>query len=151
MKKRLVLNRIFASIYDSIIVCALCLLSIIPSVVSFINVLVDDSTINSVALYISAFFGGGISLAVFIVYCVLVPVFWNGQTLGKRLFGIKTEKINGNKVDIKSMFLRTVLRGVIFFSTFGLSLIIDLITLCSKEHLTFYDILASTIVVDAKK
>lgn len=150
MKKPRVISRILAAAFDFLIVGALCLVNLIPAIVSFVNTLVSSSTFNIIALFISALFGGGLVIAIIIIYSVVLPVIWHGQTLGKRFFMMQTIKLNGDEVDFRAMFIRVMLRVFIVFATFGLSLIVDFITLCcSKQHLTFYDILASTCVIDA--
>ena len=49
-----------------------------------------------------------------IAYYVLVPIYWkNGQTLGKRLVGIKVTNIDGSNVNIKNLCSREILGAII--------------------------------------
>lgn len=145
MKKAPILSRMLAVIFDSLVVGSLCLIALIPTIVSFVYVSSDSSTLNLVALTISAVAGGGVTLAFIIIYSIILPVLWDGQTLGKKIFNLHTKKTNGESVDFKAMFVRVIFRVFIVFATFGFSLIVDFICLCfSKEHITFYDVIAST-------
>lgn len=149
MKRTLISHRLFAILFDIFIVLAIVVISNIPSVVSFINVSIDKSTINIVALYISAFFSGALSFIGIILYTIVVPVFLNGQTLGKRYFNLTIVKNNGGDIDFKTMFIRELSRFFIIIVTLGLSIIVDLITLVtSRGNSTFYDTISTTKVVD---
>lgn len=149
MKKTLTSHRLFAILFDVFIVLAIIVVACIPSVVSFINVSIDKSTINIVALYISAFFSGALSLIGIILYSIVLPVFMKGQTLGKRYFNITIMKVNGNEVDFKTMFVRELTRLFVIIVTLGLSIIVDLITIItSRGNSTFYDTISATKVVD---
>lgn len=149
MKKPPVISRILATIFDFVLVAALCLVSLIPAIISLVNTLISNNNLNITALFISAFFGGGLTIVIIIVYSIVLPVYWNGQTLGKRFFFMQTIKQNGDQVDFKCMFIRVMFHVFMIFATFGVSIFVDFITLCfSKRHVTFYDILASTCVKD---
>ncbi len=150
MKKPSASNRILAALLDILIGISFCLLTLIPTIVCFANASMESTQINIVALLISSFLSGSLSLGILIIYFVILPVHFDGQTFGKRFFSIKCQKKDGSKVDYKSMIIRSLFRILVAFATFGLSIIVDLITLISsKDHLTFYDILASIVVVDA--
>ena len=142
-------HRIFATIFDLLIVFALVLIAMIPSIVSLVNVLISDNTWNVIALYISSFVSGALAIIFFILYAIVLPVYLNGQTLGKKYFNLTIVKNNGTPVDFKTMFIRELARIFIFLTTFGLSLIIDLlVALTSRGGLSFYDTLSSTTTID---
>lgn len=49
-----------------------------------------------------------------IAYYVLIPIYWkNGQTLGKRLVGIKVTNMDGSNVNIKNLCSREILGAII--------------------------------------
>ena len=150
MKRPSSIRRILAATLDFLLVGSFSAICLTPAIICFVYLLNDTSFLNVLAVAISSFIGGVLTVILIIAYSVVLPTNWHGQTLGKRFFNMKTTKIGGGEVDYKSMFSRVILRVFIVFTTFGLSLIVDLITLiASKDHLTFYDILASTIVVDS--
>ena len=142
-------HRILASLFDIFILLALVLIALIPSIVSLINVLVSDNSWNVAALYVSSFFSGATALIFVIIYTIVVPVYLNGQTFGKKYFNISVVKKNGTQIDFKTMFIRELSRVFVLLATLGLSLIVDLITLLTSHGgVTFYDTLSSTSVVD---
>lgn len=151
MNKHTAISRILAGIVDFLMVGSIVALFMIPAVISLATTLTNDIEINVIALFITSFLGGALSLIGIIIYTVLIPVYWKGQTLGKRIFYLQIKKKNGEDVDFKAMFGRVLLRIMMVLITLGLSIIVDFITLCSlKEHNTFYDILASTCVKEAR-
>ena len=142
-------HRIFAGLFDTFIVFALVLIALIPSIVSLINVLISDNAWNVVALYISSVVSGALALVFIILYHIVLPVYLNGQSLGKKYFNIMIVKNNGSPVDFRTMFIRELVRVFVLLTSFGLSIFVDLITLStSRGRVSFYDTLSSTSVVD---
>ena len=115
-----------------------------------------------------------LSLAVLAAYLALefaVPLlFGNGQTLGKKMFGIAVMKENGVKINTISLFIRTLL-GKYTFETmiplllilmifwnaigivgpiviFGILVVEVVLMITSKTNSTIHDKLAQTVVVD---
>lgn len=149
MKKTLISHRLLAILFDTFIVLAIIVVANIPSIMSFINVTLKNSTINIVAMYIAAFLSGALSLVGIILYTIVVPVFLKGQTLGKRYFNLTIVKTNGGEIDFKTMFIRELTRFFIILCTLGISIIVDIITLItSRGNSTFYDTISTTKVVD---
>lgn len=149
MKRTLLTHRLFAILFDVFIVLAIIIIANIPAVMSFVNASINKSTINIVALYIASFLSGALSLIGIILYTIVVPVFLNGQTLGKKYFNLTIVKNNGADIDFKTMFIRELTRFFLIIVTFGLSIIVDLITLItSRGNATFYDTISTTKVVD---
>lgn len=149
MNKAKPYHRIFANLFDIVVVSALILLLTFQSLISLINGLVNPSSLDSLALFLLSFISGVFTFAIVLIYFVILPLYWNGQTLGKRFFKIKITKLDGNKIDFKTLFLREASRLLIFILTFGLSAIADtFILIFSKQGIGFYDYVASTMVVD---
>lgn len=149
MKKTRISHRLLAILFDTFIVLAIVIIANIPSVISFVNVSINKTTPNVVALYIAALLSGALSLVGIILYTIVVPVYLNGQTLGKRYFNLTIVRNNGQEIDFKTMFTRELTRFLIILVTFGISIIVDLISiLTSKSNATFYDTISSTKVVD---
>ncbi|MFA5687418.1 MAG: RDD family protein [Bacilli bacterium] len=142
-------HRIFANLFDLIVVASLLLLLTFRSIIALINGLVNPSSLDSLALFILSFSSGIFTFAIVLIYFVILPLFWNGQTLGKRFFKIKIMKIDGSEIDFKTIFLRESTRVLLVIMTFGFSALVDMIILIiSKQGLGFYDYVSSTQVVD---
>ena len=106
----------------------------------------------------------------FILEFIVPNIFGNGQTLGKKIFGIAVMREDGIKVIPPLMFIRTILGKftietmipvliiiMIMFETIGLmgTIIIGLILLLqiilmivTRTNSTIHDVLAKTVVVD---
>ncbi|MFC9654918.1 RDD family protein [Bacillus subtilis] len=90
-----------------------------------------------------------ISLVV-LLYSILLPVFWNGYLIGKRICGIRIVKKEGSQVSLLTMFLRVIVAGLVYFITFGLGLIASLILIAVREDKrTLHDLIAGTYVTYA--
>ena len=84
-----------------------------------------------------------------VAYFVVLPIFWNGQTLGKRFFRIRIIKTDGSDIDFKTIFLREMTRVLMFILTFGISAFADtMVLLFSNQRIGFYDYVAATQVID---
>ena len=143
-------NRIIAALFDFFIMVALCLIAIIPAIISFLSYLNDPAQVmNTAALFISAFVSGALVVVVLVIYLVVLPVFLSGQSLGKRFFHIRIICTNGKELDFRTMFTREMIHILFIVLTIGLVSIVDLIILISsKNKQSFYDVLASTCVID---
>jgi uncharacterized RDD family membrane protein YckC len=92
-----------------------------------------------------------IAILVFIVfmiffgYFILFETFWNGQTPGKRLLGIRVVRDGGYPVDFGSAVVRNVIR--IVEAGLGFYAIAAICALASRENKRFGDMAAGTIVV----
>ncbi|MGN0998628.1 MAG: RDD family protein [Faecousia sp.] len=110
-------------------------------------------------------------LAGYAILEILVPLlFGNGQTLGKKIFGIALMRTNGVKINTVCLFIRTVLGKftietmipvllcvMIFFSFIGIlgpTIIFILLVaqaavlIVTKTNSAIHDLLADTVVVD---
>lgn len=112
----------------------------------------------------------GVLLGIIAVEFVFPLIFGNGQTLGKKIFGLGVIKTNGVKINNVSLFIRTVLGKytietmvpvyiviMIYFNTVGLTgtVILGLLALLellvvalTKTHSAIHDLLADTVVID---
>lgn len=80
-------------------------------------------------------------------YYVLIETFWNGQTLGKRITGIRVLRDDGAPVGFFPILLRNVIRTIDLFPPI---LAIDLVVmLLSAKGQRLGDLMAGTIVVKA--
>lgn len=114
------------------------------------------------------------SLSIALSYLVIefiVPIlFKNGQTLGKKIFGIAVMRTNGVKINNICLFIRTFLGkyaietmipvliitmilfnsiGIVGPIVIGLILLLQIILMCAtKTNSLIHDLLADTVVVD---
>lgn len=122
-----------------------------------------------------ALLGGILSLMVAIIYYVIIPMYFDGQTLGKKLCGIKIVTSNNEKVTlnclVKRQFLGIILvEGSFYLITtfifqilfynhanyqqfltwiyYGISIISIIFCIFSKNHQSIHDKLANTVVVN---
>jgi uncharacterized RDD family membrane protein YckC len=142
-------HRIFANIFDLVVIVAIALLLTFRSLISLITALINPTSLDSLALYLSAFGSGALAFMAVIAYFIVLPIFWNGQTLGKRFFKIRIIKNDGSDIDFKTIFLREMIRVLLFILTLGVSAFADtMVLLFSKQRIGFYDYVAATQVID---
>lgn len=81
------------------------------------------------------------------LYLLLLPLFWNGYTIGKRVVGIRIVKMNGENVGIGNMLLRELVGRLIYIITFGIGLIVSAIMVAVREDKrSIHDLIAGTYV-----
>lgn len=105
----------------------------------------DDKWATSIGIAIVV----AIVFVVFYGYFILFEIFWNGQTPGKKLLGIRVVRDGGYPIDFGASFLRNVIRigeQALFF--YGVSAIV---TLTSSENKRIGDYAAGTIVIREAK
>ncbi len=114
------------------------------------------------------------SLSIFLGYilleCIVPALFGNGQTVGKKIFGIGVMRTDGVKVSAPLMFIRTVLGKftietmipvliimMIFFYAIGrlglwilagILVVQTILLFASRYHALIHDVLAKTVVID---
>lgn len=83
------------------------------------------------------------------LYSLLVPVFWNGYTVGKRICGIRIRKVYDHlPPSIGTMLLRNVVAGIIYGFSFGIALIVSIFMVALREDKrALHDFIAGTEVV----
>lgn len=114
------------------------------------------------------------SLAIFLTYLLLefaVPMlFGNGQTVGKKVFGIAVVRANGVKINGVCLFIRTILGkytfetmvpvmlaimvfwgilGIVGPVVIGLMGLLQIVVMAvSRNHSAIHDLMANTVAVD---
>ena len=88
-----------------------------------------------------------INILVSAVYNVGFMVFFNGQTLGKIVLGMRVVKKNGKRIG----WLDAALRNVLGYNLSGLFLLGYLWALFDREKQSWHDKLAGTLVVDERR
>lgn len=86
------------------------------------------------------------------LYSLLLPVFWGGCTIGKRLCGIKIQKVSDEgPPGIGTMLLRNLVAGFVYGITLGIGWIISLFMVVFREDKrSIHDFIAGTEVVQFK-
>lgn len=83
------------------------------------------------------------------LYMLLLPVFWNGCTIGKHICGIKIQRVDdGSTPTIWTMVLRVIVGNLVYAITFGIGSIISLFMVVFREDKrSIHDFIAGTEVV----
>ncbi|MEJ8544468.1 RDD family protein [Brevibacillus borstelensis] len=86
------------------------------------------------------------------LYSLLVPVFWYGYTVGKKIVGIRIVKMDGSPVGIGTMLLRLIVgMGLVYGLTFGIAAIVSAIMVGVREDKrAIHDLIAGTYVTSNK-
>jgi uncharacterized RDD family membrane protein YckC len=93
----------------------------------------------------------GMDAIVNLLYGLVVPVFWYGYTVGKRLCGIRILKMDGTNVGIGTMLLRIVVAGFVYVITLGIGVIVSAFMVAfRKDKRSIHDLLAKTYVTYQK-
>jgi len=144
-------RRIIAFLFDLLLNLAVAMILLIPAILAVVNVFVKNNAENIVALFFASLISGALAICFSIFYFVCLPVFWDGQTVGKRFFGIRIIDTTTNETpNAKVMFIREALRILLCIITFGLSLLASFFSLLlSDKHVTFSEEISSTRVVEA--
>ncbi|RBW68152.1 RDD family protein [Bacillus taeanensis] len=91
-----------------------------------------------------------VNLIIFL-YGLLVPLYWSGYTVGKRIVGIRILRIDGENVRITNMLIRTVVTGLLYAFTFGIAVIVSAIMVgARKDKRSLHDLIAGTYVTYQK-
>lgn len=81
------------------------------------------------------------------LYYLLLPVFWYGYTVGKRLLGIRIARIDGEKVGLGTMLLRDLVAGLVYTLTLGIGIIVRAFMVGLREDKrSIHDFIAGTYV-----
>ncbi len=64
-----------------------------------------------------------VSIVVYLVYFVVVPVYQNGQTLGKKVLKIRVKKCDDTPLSMNDMLFRSMINNSIFYNIICLCLI----------------------------
>lgn len=88
-----------------------------------------------------------ISAPLNLVYALVIPVVWNGYTVGKRMMQIRIAKVNGDKLGFGTMFMRTIVGGLVYVLTLGIGIIVSAFMVGIREDKrAIHDFIAGTYV-----
>ncbi|AKG05456.1 hypothetical protein AAV35_012210 [Salimicrobium jeotgali] len=82
------------------------------------------------------------------LYSLLLPVFWRGYVIGKKLMGVRIVKVSGEDVTIGNMLLRIVVGGIVYVLTIGIGVIVSAFMVGLREDKrAIHDLIAGTQVI----
>lgn len=140
-------SRFLAAIIDTAV-----LLIALTSVAVVLGVLLprlglDPSGRLSESFLLALVFGGLFLLT--IAYYVLFELFWNGQTPGKRVVGLRTVRSGGRPITFGSSLIRNLIRLADFLPSFyGLGVVVMFI---DRQARRLGDLAAGTLVVKERR
>lgn len=119
--------------------------------------LILDSLIIGVPIAIISYLVTGsteenfFSSSINFLYSLIVPVVWSGYTVGKKIFGVRIAKVNGEKLGFGAMIMRLVVGGIVYVLTLGIGIIVSafMIGLRSDKR-AIHDFIAGTYVTHEK-
>jgi uncharacterized RDD family membrane protein YckC len=117
----------------------LCLSVLFKTTLVVVNLLGGFSYDLTTALRIVLFF------ALNIGYAICLEWYWNGQTVGKRVFGLRVMDINGLRMRLSQIVIRNLLRAIDSLPVFYL--LGGMMCLASRHLQRLGDVAANTIVV----
>lgn len=85
-----------------------------------------------------------------LLYGLLLPLYWHGYVIGKRIFGIRIVKADGSKLGIGAMILRVIIGGLVYGITLGVAAIVSAFMVgIRKDKRSIHDLIAGTYVTYA--
>jgi len=84
------------------------------------------------------------------IYMIIVPVFWYGYVVGKRVMGIRVVKKDGSDVGIGTMLMRVIVSGIVYALTLGIGYLVSaFMVVLRKDNRAIHDFIAGTYVTEA--
>lgn len=83
------------------------------------------------------------------LYSILLPVYWYGRTIGKRICGIRIRQYDTHEPPkIGTMLMRVVVAGLVYVLTLGIGVIVSAFMVGMREdRRAIHDFVAGTEVV----
>ena len=144
-------HRVMATILDNLIIFGFMLTVLIGVWPNLIYALVSGYSIS--AYMIIKILRIGMFYALFLLsYYMLIPMFFKGQTIGKKLFKIKVVDEYGEDVDYKVLFFReAICRILVRTISLGISIFVSFIIMIVREdRKSLADVFSKTKVIDIK-
>jgi len=135
-------SRFLAALVDGLIQWAFVLLLVLAGVPTFFMAAGEDSPFGEVMIFSLL----ALSVALlFFLYKLLLEAFWNGQTVGKRVAGIRVVQANGLPVTFAAVVVRNLLRIIDFLP--GYYVVGAICALATQKRQRLGDMAAGCIVV----
>jgi len=143
------IKRIAAAFIDTTLAAIAISLFSVPLVFNVANNLDNPNTSTAIGLTILSMLTGALGCLVCLVYNVLLPYLWRGQSFGMRITRIKIVDEKGKDLTVRQHILRAITVVFTFILTAGLSLIVEIfIVALSNDHRSFNDTIARVYAVD---
>ena len=83
------------------------------------------------------------------LYSILLPVYWYGRTIGKRICGIRIQTYDTQESPkITTMLMRVLVAGIVYALTLGIGVIVSMFMVGLREdRRAIHDFIAGTEVV----
>lgn len=83
------------------------------------------------------------------LYSILLPVYWYGRTIGKRICGIRIQIYDTQESPkITTMLMRVLVAGIVYALTLGIGVIVSMFMVGMREdRRAIHDFIAGTEVV----
>lgn len=83
------------------------------------------------------------------LYSILLPVYWYGRTIGKRICGIRIQMYDTQESPkITTMLMRVLVAGIVYALTLGIGVIVSMFMVGMREdRRAIHDFIAGTEVV----
>ena len=150
MKLATVRHRIMSSLLDFGIVLGVLVVLTIGKLPFIINMVTTHEHVVSSKFVLDVFRIGIMYTIILLIYYIVIPIFLNGQTIGKKIFKLKIIDTEEKELTFRSMFYREGI-GRIFlnFASLGITIIVSTIIMILREdNKSLSDILAKTKVID---
>ena len=85
-----------------------------------------------------------------VIYSTILDVYW-GATIGKRVFGLQVQMINGGKVTIEKAFIRNISKIYSYEILLFLDWLVAVLTPGADKRQKYTDRIAGTTVVQARQ
>lgn len=92
-----------------------------------------------------------ISSIIYFFYILLIPIYWNGYTVGKRIVNIRIVKHDTLETPtIGNMLMRELVGWIVYVASFGIAFIVSCFMVALREDKrAIHDFIAGTVVVKA--
>ncbi len=150
MKLAKVRHRIMAALLDFAIMLAVLIVITLIKIPFIVSMLRSDEHVVTSKFIIDMFRLGIIYCVLLLIYYVVVPLLFKGQTIGKKIFKLKIVKEDNSDVDYKTMFYREGMgRIFINFASLGITIVSSVVIMSlRKDKRDLADIIAKTKVID---
>jgi uncharacterized RDD family membrane protein YckC len=106
----------------------------------FIGPIFEDENLSRIAIWLYV-----------MAYYILVPVYWNGYTVGKRVTGARIVCVDGEKLGFKNTILRMPVAQVLYTISFLTLYIVTIFMIIFRnDKRAVHDFIAGTYVTTEK-
>lgn len=150
MKLAKVRHRVMSSLLDFGIILSVFVVLTIGKLPFIISMITTSEHLVTTKFIVDVFRYAVIFTIIMLIYYIVIPFFFNGQTIGKKIFKLKILREDEGKLDYRTMFYREGI-GRIFlnFASLGITIIVSTIIMIIREdNKDLADILAKTKVID---